>query len=54
MISRAKSLLFDDLWLKLLALALAMVTWLYIDAELHELQTTPASRPFVTLPALQE
>ena len=50
---RLKELLLKDLWFKLLALALALVTWLYIDAELHQ-RTAPPFQPPDTLTTLSE
>lgn len=39
--TRLKELLLQDLWFKLLALALALVAWFYIDAELRQRQAPP-------------
>ena len=39
-----------DPWLKLLALALAVTTWFYIDAELHGLIQPPYRSPGVAIP----
>ena len=52
-VARLKALLLQDLWFKLLALILALVTWLYIDAELHQRQAQP-SQPLDTLTTLSE
>ena len=40
-----KTLFLKDLWLKLLALALALVTWCYVDAELRERALLPIRLP---------
>ena len=36
-----REIFLKDVWLKLLALVLAVVTWYYIDAELYQ-QMTPS------------
>lgn len=53
-LARLRSLMIDDAWLKFLALALAIITWSYIDSELPSsvLTLPPArlSRPLVGSP----
>lgn len=52
-----KRVVFHDGWLKLLALALAISTWFYIDAELQELAHDSPRRPAAAdhlLPPVQE
>ena len=45
LLARCRSLLLDDAWLKLLALALAVVTWYYIDAEVRSSAPAVDRRP---------
>ena len=43
--TRLKAFFVKDAWLKILACALALVTWLYIDMELHDQRPSPLRPP---------
>ena len=49
-----RTVVLKNMWLKLLALALAIVTWFYIDTELQDLSAPPSHQVFDTSATSQD